>query len=260
MSVDHVATNRSSWDHDAPNWVSRGRRAWALTDPVWGIWGNPEVELELLSDVSGLDAVELGCGAGYVSAWLARRGARTIGLDNSTGQLKTAQMLQQEFDLRFPLVQADAERTPFVDDSFDFAISEYGAAIYCDPYRWIPEAARILRPGGRLVFLGGASLLMLCFPVEDDSAPAEARLHRQQFGMHRFDWHGKDGSVEGVNFHLGHGDMIRLLRSSGFEIEDLLEIQAPPNATSEFGEDVPLEWARRWPSVEAWKARKVRKV
>jgi ubiquinone/menaquinone biosynthesis C-methylase UbiE len=253
---EHVLVNRASWDEDAPNWVERGRRSWVSEEPFWGIWGNPESELHLLPDVTGLDAVELGCGTGYVSAWLMRRGARVVALDNSSKQLATAQAFQEEFGLRFPLVHADAERVPFADGSFDFAISEYGAAIWCDPHRWIPEAARILRPGGRLVFVAGASLLMLCFPTDDDTAPAETTLHRDYFGMHRFEWHREDGSVDAVEFHLEHGEMIRLLRSCGFEVEDLQEIRAPEDATSHVEGDVPLEWARRWPSVEAWTARK----
>ena len=63
---------------------------------------------------------------------------------------------------QFPLVHGNAERVPYPDASFDLAISEYGAAIWCDPYAWIPEAARLLRPGGRLVFLGNHTLLQLC--------------------------------------------------------------------------------------------------
>ena len=55
---------------------------------------------------------------------------------------------------------------------------------------------------------------------------------------------------------LGYGDMIRLLRSSGFEIEDLVEIQAPEDA-EQSEPHIPVEWARRWPSQEVWKARKV---
>jgi SAM-dependent methyltransferase len=256
MSDDHVAVNRASWDADAPDWVERGREAWARAEPVWGR-GTPESELHLLPDVSGLDTVELGCGTAYVSAWLTRRGARAVGLDNSTKQLATARMFQHEFDLRFPLVHADAERAPFADESFDFAISQYGASVWCDPYRWIPEAARILRSGARLVFETGSPLVMLCFPTDDDDAPADTRLHRDYFGMHRFEWHGADGTVEDIEFRLGHGDMIRLLRSCGFEVEELLEIQAP---VEDLGHQpyVPLEWARRWPSQEAWRARKVR--
>ena len=256
MAEDHVLVNRSSWDDDAPNWVERGRAAWAREEPVWAR-GNPESELHLLPDVEGLDAIELGYGTAYVSAWLRRRGASVVALDNSSRQLATARMLQEEFDLRFPLVHADAEHPPFADESFDFAISQYGAAIWCDPYAWVPEAARVLRPGGRLVFETGSPLVMLCFPTDDDEAPAERRLHRDFFGMHRFEWRGPDGMVEDIEFRIGHGDMIRLLRSCGFAVEDLIEIQAP--AVDQGHQPyVPLEWARRWPSAEAWKARKER--
>jgi hypothetical protein len=63
--------------------------------------------------------------------------------------------------------------------------------------------------------------------------------------------------MDAIEFHLTHGDMIRLLRSNGFEIEDLLEMQAPeqkPEETTRWY--VEWEWARRWPSVEVWKALK----
>jgi SAM-dependent methyltransferase len=257
MPDDHVRVNRDSWDEDAPNWVERGREAWAREEPVWGR-GNPESQLHVLPDVSGLDVIELGCGTAYVSAWLMRLGARVVGLDNSSRQLATGRAFQEEFGLRFPLVHADAEDAPFADGSFDFAISVYGAAIWCDPYRWIPEASRILRPGGRLVFETNSPLVMLCYPTDDDEAPAESQLHRDYFGMHRYEWRNEEGVVDAIEFHLGHGDMIRLLRSCGFEIEDLIEIRPPADAASEMDFYIPLEWARRWPSAEAWKARKAR--
>jgi SAM-dependent methyltransferase len=255
VTEEHVLANRATWDEDAPNWVERGRRSWA-GEPDWGIWQVPESELHLLPDLDGLDTIEVGCGTGYVSAWLKRRGARPIGLDNSSEQLKTAKMLQDEFDLHYPLVHADGERPPFRDESFDLAISEYGAAIWCDPYSWIPEAARILRADGRLVFLGNAYLLMLTMPDED--APATECLQRPHFGMHRFTW--PDDTTDSVEFHLPHGDMIRLLRRSGLEVEDLVEIGAP--AASAESASIPsdpmatVEWARRWPNEEVWIARK----
>jgi SAM-dependent methyltransferase len=206
--------------------------------------------------VDGLDVVELGCGTAYWSAWLARRGARPVGLDNSSRQLATARLFQEEFDLRFPLVHADAERAPFRDESFDLAFSEYGAAIWCDPFRWIPEAARMLRPGGWLIFLGGHPLLLLCYPKDDDEAPADFQLHRDFFGMHRTEWHDKDGKVDSVEFRLPHGEMIRLLRSSGFEIEDLVEIRVPDGATTTHDDVAPLQWVKRYPPEQIWKARK----
>src|SRR5918995_2351613 len=131
---------------------------------------------------SSLGTIEIGCGTAHVPAWLARRGARVIGLDNSWDQLCTARLLQQEFDLRFPLVHVDGERPPFAATGFDFAISQHGAATWCDPYRWIPEAARIPRPGGRLMFETGSPLVQLCYPSNDVDAPADSSLHRDYFG------------------------------------------------------------------------------
>jgi SAM-dependent methyltransferase len=120
---------------------------------TWGLWAVPESELRVLGDVAGLDVVELGCGTAYVSAWLARRGARPVGVDPTPAQLETARAMQAEFGLEFPLYEAAAEDVPLADASFDLAVSEYGASIWADPYRWVPEAARLLRGGGRLVFL-----------------------------------------------------------------------------------------------------------
>ena len=247
---EHAQRNRAYWDEYAPEWVEPGRRAWASDHPTWGIWQVPEAELQVLPDVSGLDAIELGCGTAYWSAWLAKRGARVTGIDNSERQLETARMLQREFGLEFPLLHASAEAVPLADASFDLAFSEYGASIWADPYLWVPEAARLLRRGGLLVFLVNGAISILCAP--DDDEPAGDRLLRDYFGMHRFEWPGYDS----VDFHLGYGDWIRLLRANGFDVENLVEIQAPEGAPpSRFGFVTP-EWARRWPSEEIWVARK----
>jgi len=248
---EHVARNRTAWDSFAPKYEVLGRKQWAAKEITWGIYSVPEAEVGMLPEsVEGLDVVELGCGTGYVSSWLARRGARPVGIDNSPAQLESARRFQQEFGIDFPLHLGNAERTPFADASFDFAISEYGASIWCDPYAWIPEAARILRPGGLLTFLVNGTILMLCAPDEED-VPAEDRLLRDYFGMHRFEW----PDDESVEFHLGYGDMIRLLRRSGFEVEDMVEVHPPADATTSYP-FAPVEWARRWPAEEVWKARK----
>jgi hypothetical protein len=88
VSDDYVLVNRVGWDAEAPNLVERGRTAWAREEPVWGR-GNPESELQLLKGLAGLDAIELGCGTAYISAWIVRRGARVIALDNASEQLAT---------------------------------------------------------------------------------------------------------------------------------------------------------------------------
>lgn len=250
---EHVAANREAWDRYAAEYAEAGHRAWARQDPTWGLWGIPESEIRLLPDLEGLDVVELGCGTAYVSAWLARRGARVVGIDNSPAQLATARRLQAEFDLEFPLHLGNAETTPFADASFDLAISEYGACLWADPYAWVPEAARILRPGGGLIFLTNGLILDLAIEEHEADDPAKERLLRPMFGLHRTVW-PDDTSVE---FHLPHGEWIRLLREHGFDIERLVELQAPPDAVdSPRYSYVTAEWARKWPSEEVWVARK----
>jgi ubiquinone/menaquinone biosynthesis C-methylase UbiE len=205
-----------------------------------------------MPEVAGRDCLEAGCGTGYVSAWVARAGGRPVGLDPTAEQLTTAARLQTEFDLHYPLVMAAAEAMPFPDDSFDVVISEYGAAIWSDPYRWIPEAARVLRPGGELVFLVNGTILMLCAP-DDEKDQATDRLLRDYFRIHRFEWPDDDS----IDFHIGYGDWIRLLRANDFVVEDLIELRPSPDAKTEYLEWVTVEWAQRWPTEEVWKARKV---
>lgn len=248
---EHVRRNRAQWDAWAAEYVATGQRNWRDEEPSWGIWSVPESQLGVFPDtVQGLDTIELGCGTAYVSAWLARRGARPVGIDNSEAQLDTARALQHEHGLPFPLLHGNAEAVPLPDASFDLAISEYGASIWCDPYRWIPEAARLLRPGGRLIFLANGVLAMLTLPDQEDGAAGD-RLLRPYFGMHRFEW-SDDDSVE---FHLPHGEMLALLRRCGFEVEELREVQPPEDSTTRYP-FIPLDWARRWPCEEVWKARK----
>lgn len=247
---DSIARNQAYWTSVAPRYATAAARLWA-SEPTWGLFGIPEHEAHLLpDDVAGLDVVELGCGTAYVSAWLVRQGARPVGVDPTAAQLATARAMQADHDLAFPLVQAAGEHVPLRDGCADLVVSEYGAAIWADPYRWIPEAARLLRPGGELIFLANSTLLILCAP-DDDGVAATAELLRPQFGLLRVEWPGEIG----VEFHQSHGDRIRLLRDAGFEILDLLELRPPASASTAY-DVVTVEWARDWPAEEVWRARK----
>ncbi|MFI9380480.1 class I SAM-dependent methyltransferase [Kutzneria sp. NPDC052558] len=248
---EHVLINREYWDVEAARYVAAGERAWRSNEVTWGVFNAPQSEAALFpDDVEGMDAIELGCGTAYVSSWLARRGARPVGIDNSQAQLATARRLQAEHGIDFPLLHGNAEQVPYPDASFDLAVSEYGAAIWCDPYVWIPEAARLLRPGGRLAFLCNSVVSVLCAPDDENEQPT-GRLLRPQRGLHKTAW--SEGCVD---FHLGHGDMIRLLHASGFEVEDLIELHAPEGAADSSYAYAPAEWSRKWPVEEIWKARR----
>ncbi|MFI2435378.1 hypothetical protein [Streptomyces sp. NPDC018693] len=143
------------------------------------------------------------------------------------------------------LIYAATGSVGTVAERTDAVISEYGASLWCDPYQWILEAARLLVPGGHLVFMRYSPLFALCVRPEGS---VSTTLSRAQFGLTRLDW------GDHVQFILPHGEMFRLLRSSGFIVEDLVEVQAPRSAHLDYTE-VPAEWAQQWRSEEIWKAR-----
>jgi len=249
--ADGLAGNIASWTKaNAEHTDAAASRQWARDDMSWGVFGIPESAVGCIGDVAGLDVVELGCGTAYVSACLAKRGARPVGVDPTPAQLETARRMQRETGIEFPLVEAPGEAVPLPDASFDLAISEYGAGLWADPYAWIPEAARLLRPGGRLVFMTNSNIAALTF------SPAGAlteQLQRPLHGMHGATWPGEVGT----EYHLPHGEWIRLLRETGFEIEALHELQAPEEASDPVHYDyVTTGWARKWRCEEIWAARK----
>ena len=249
VPVDYVEKNRAAWDRWALHYTATGRKAWTENELRWGIWGVPESNLGLLTKVpAGADVVELGCGTASVSSWLARAGFRPVAVDVSRTQLDVAARLQQDLGVSFPLIHANAEDVPYDTESFDLAISEYGASLWCEPHRWLAEADRLLRPGGGLIFVTNSPLLMACTP--EDGARAGDRLLRDYFTSPVREY--PDGVVE---FHLTHGSWIELLNSVGFSIERLVELR-PPHGTQPRFDFVSIEWARRWPSEEIWVARK----
>jgi SAM-dependent methyltransferase len=251
---EHVAENRRYWDEQADDWIAGGERSWR-GEPSWGIWHIPEAEVRMLpDDMSGLDAIELGCGTGYVSAWMARRGARVVGIDNSSRQLATARRLAAEHGVDITLIHGDAEHVPYPDASFDVAISEYGAAIWCDPHVWVPEAHRLLRAGGSLLMLGNAPLAMVCAPA-DGSIPLTERLERGYFSLYQLDWRDAADDPGGIEFNLPVSVWFRLFRETGFDVVDYLELQAPAPGP-EINYFVTADWAHRFPSEHVWKLRK----
>jgi SAM-dependent methyltransferase len=248
---DYLERNRAAWDQWAPGHVAAGRKAWRDSELRWGVWGVPESRLGILRTLEpNHDVIELGCGTAEISAWLARHGARPVAIDISPKQVRSVETFQQEFSVKFPVIAGNAEHVMYEDASFDLAISEYGASLWCDPLRWLPEASRLLRDNGRLVFVTNSALVWMCTP--EVAGPAQDRLVRDYFARPRIDFH--DGGP--VEFHLTHGDWIRALRSSGFVVDDLIEVRPAPGSKPRY-DFVSLRWARRWPSEEIWVAHKV---
>jgi SAM-dependent methyltransferase len=244
-----VALNRALWAVLNERFTDAAAEAmWTRPEMVWGLFAVPERDLGVLGDVRDLAVAELACGTAYFSAWLARAGADVVAVDLSGEQLGTARRLQAQLGPIFPLLQGDAEQVPLASGHFDLVVSEHGVAAWCDPERWLPEAARLLRPGGRLVFLTNSHLSALCVPA--DRGVAEERLLRGQREAYRVHWPGG-----GIEFHPSHGDWVRLLRESGFVVEAMREIYAPPEGGDHpFYEIVSGAWAAKWPAEELWLA------
>ena len=244
------ALNREVWRAvNAQFTDAEADRLWASDEIRWGLFGIPESQLGVLGVVDGRDVLDLACGTGYLAAWLTRRGARVVALDLSVDQLATARRCQATYGPAFALVQADGEQIPLADARFDLVVSEHGAAAWCDPQRWVAEAARVLRPGGRLVFLTNSLISALTVPA--DEGPAGTELLRGQREVRRVQWDGG-----GLEHHPSHGDWISVLRAHGFVVEALHELYAPPDARDhDYYGIATAAWAARWPAEELWVAR-----
>ncbi|MDW3223941.1 MAG: class I SAM-dependent methyltransferase [Paracoccaceae bacterium] len=250
MTRDYIAINRDVWNDDATNWVDVGERLWTAKEPEWGNWGVPEAEINLLpKELSGIDAVELGCGTAYVAGWMARRGAHVTAIDISPAQLSTARHLAKRHNATITFIEGDAEATGLSNGSFDFAVSEYGAAIWCRPDRWLTEAWRLLRPGGELVFLGNHPLSLICSPW--NGAPCDDSIHRPYRGMWGADWTEVEFDPSGISFNLTIADWFKLFTEIGFTVKNYQEIYAPDGARH-VRAGVPAEWAKSFPVEQVW--------
>jgi SAM-dependent methyltransferase len=244
----YIARNRASWNREADDYQrEHGSQLNRFDKPRWGTFGIPDDSIDVLGDVADRDVLEYGCGGGQWSIALERQGARPVGLDLSIRQLAHARALARKAAARVPFVNANAERTPFPDERFDVVFCDHGAMTFADPFRTVPEVARILRPGGLFAFNMATPLIWLCWG--DGEAPPGPELLRSYFGMRRETW-------DTVEFQLPYGEWIRLFRANGFEILDLIELRPPSRPRTTYGDYAPLEWSRRWPGEHIWKLRK----
>ncbi len=245
---EEALRNRAYWDRLSDEYQERHKEFIGRAEPRWGIWQIPESELGVLGQVVGKDVLELGCGAAQWSILLAKQGARPVGLDNSERQLEHARELMAGAGVDFPLVHASAESVPLPDQAFDVVFCDHGAFTFADPYKLVPEASRLLRPGGLLAFSMLSAFAWVC--QNDETERVEPMLHRAYFSLYEFD----DGEV--VEYQLPYGEWIRLFQANGLVVEDLIEPQPAGDATSTYWEESERDWARRWPSESIWKARK----
>jgi SAM-dependent methyltransferase len=182
-----------------------------------------------------------------------RRGARVTAIDISAEQLATARRISRDEGADINFIEGNAERTGLPDASFDFAISEYGASIWCQPENWLREAWRLLRPGGLLVFLGNHPLSLICSPL--DGSPADRRLHRPYRDMWGADWTEVEFEPTGICFNLTVSSWMELFTAIGFNITRYHELYAPDEAMGTRAA-IPADWAKFYPVEQVWQLMK----
>ena len=183
-----------------------------------------------------------------MSAWLARRGARPVGIDVTPEQLATARALQAEHGLRLPAHRGQrrggaAARRLVRPRDLRVRRQPVVRSRGVDPRGGAPPATR------RPAVVPHQHAAGACSRCTTRTSPPARRSRARSSACAAFEW--SDGSVE---FHLPHGELIALLGRCGFTVEALHELQAPEGASSRY-EYVTPEWARRWPSEEIWVAR-----
>jgi SAM-dependent methyltransferase len=246
-----AAINRERWDDQSDAYQERhGEQLDKSGGTAWGVWQIPESELQALGDVSGLDVLEFGCGAAQWSIALHAQGARVTGLDNSSRQLEHARTAMKRAGVEFPLVHASAEATGLPDESFDVIFCDFGAMTFTDPANSVPEAARLLRPGGLFIFSALTPILDMVWPAGMEH-PGERLALDYWEGIRRFEEPG-----EPIAFQLPYGEWIALFRQNGLTVESLIELRPPADAISSYRSVEDREWARRWPMEQIWRLRR----
>jgi SAM-dependent methyltransferase len=249
-AVESARANRQWWDGEAPAYQAEHGAFLGDADLLWCPEGLREADAHLLGDVAGRDVLEIGCGAAQGARWLVAAGARVTAFDVSGAQLRESRRLDAATGVRVDrLVQADAQRLPFRDASFDVVMSAFGGIPFvADSAGTMREVCRVLRPGGRFVF-SVTHPVRWVFP--DDPGPGGLTVQQSYFDRTPYVEVDETGRAAYVEHHRTAGDRVRELVGAGLVLDDLVEPEWPEGHDREWGQWSPLR-GRLLPGTSIW--------
>lgn len=258
--VDPAESARASrmwWDRSADEYQAEHGGFLRDTGFVWGPEGLDEADARLLGDpgeLVGSRVLEVGCGAGQCGRWLRSRGVRqVVGVDVSHRQLQHSRRIDGHGGPGLPVAQADAQRLPFADEAFDVVCSAFGAFPFVpDAPAALAESARVLRPGGRLVF-SVTHPFRWCFP--DDPTEHGLTAGDSYFDRRAYVEEDAAGRALYVEHHHTLQDWVRALTGAGLVLGDLVEPEWPEGNDRVWGGWGPVR-GRIIPGTVVFAARK----
>ena len=152
--MDHKEVGRI-WDENAANWTKLVR----MGCDIYRDHVNTPAFLSMLPDVKDLKGLDVGCGEGYNTRQVAKKGAAMTAVDISSVFIGQAKKLEEENPLGIEYKIASAVELPFERNAFDFAVATMSFMDVPETEQVVKEAWRVLKPGGFLQF----SILHPCF-------------------------------------------------------------------------------------------------
>jgi SAM-dependent methyltransferase len=235
---ESARASRLWWDGQAPGYYAEHGAFLGDVDFLWGPEGLREAAAGLLGEVRDRDVLEIGSGGAQCARWLFTMGARVVASDVSGGQLSQAKRLNDATGVDVPLVQADAQRLPFADGSFDIVCAAYGAVPFvADSAGLMREVARVLRPGGRWVF-STTHPMRWCFL--DDAGPRGLVVESSYFDRRAYVEQDARGRATYVEHHRTFGDRVRDIVAAGLTLLDVVEPEWPDGHDEAWAQWSPL--------------------
>jgi ubiquinone/menaquinone biosynthesis C-methylase UbiE len=214
---------KKEWNKNAAFWIKIIREK---LDPYRLVVTNKAI-LESLKGKKGLRILDAGCGEGYLSRILAKKGHRVIGIDATPKLIEAAKDLEREKPLGIKYLIADFRKTNFPTSSFDVVLAHQTIHEIENPEKALREFARILKRKGKLICL----FLHPCFEISGDNYKennfASLYFSKVQVKKGKYLVSGIWSPSPYFYLHLPLSEWVSLFKKAGFLICDIKEPHPP---------------------------------